>query len=280
MPRSQQAAVKPARSVTAPPPTATIASERVTRCAASRDHRSAATAMSLAASPSGIASACTTYPASASTWSAGRAISPRLAAWTTTAVWTSWPTSDGTSPGSPGRLRALELAGDLGRYRSRGSAVRADGDPGQLGVDRQPLLKKRLQLRPGVTEQQRPRTAQPDSLRRDGESGFEVNDLLVSQQPPGAGIEHRSATEPEHARMAGDGAGYCLAFKRPEHRLAVLDEDVADRLARHRLDVAVGIAEGDAQQAGQQRADGRLASARRPDQDGGRPAHAITSDSR
>ena len=42
-PRSQVAATNPARSVVAPPPTPTMASLRVSRCPASRDHRSAAT---------------------------------------------------------------------------------------------------------------------------------------------------------------------------------------------------------------------------------------------
>ena len=55
IPRSQLAATNPARSVTAPPPTATSASVRLTFCSASQDHSPIATAASLAASPSGTA---------------------------------------------------------------------------------------------------------------------------------------------------------------------------------------------------------------------------------
>ncbi len=53
-PRSQVAAANPARSVAAPPPMPTTQSDRVTRESASHDHSRAATATSLAASPSGI----------------------------------------------------------------------------------------------------------------------------------------------------------------------------------------------------------------------------------
>ena len=54
-PRSQVAATNPARSVTAPPPSATTASVRPTPAAASSDHSRVATPISLAASPSGTA---------------------------------------------------------------------------------------------------------------------------------------------------------------------------------------------------------------------------------
>jgi hypothetical protein len=100
--------------------------------------------------------------------------------------------------------------------------------------------------------------------------------------------------------MGSDSTGNCLAFERAERRLTILDEDIADRLPGRFLDIAVRVEERDAQQPGEQRADGRLARARRPDQDRGWPArgwpargwltrggltrgwpaHAITSDSR
>ena len=58
-PRSQVAATNPARSQAAPPPMPTMQSARPMRCSASLDHSRAATAICLAASPSGISSACT-----------------------------------------------------------------------------------------------------------------------------------------------------------------------------------------------------------------------------
>jgi len=52
-PRSQVAATKPARSVVAPPPTPTTASERVNPAPASRSQQRSSTDAVFAASPSG-----------------------------------------------------------------------------------------------------------------------------------------------------------------------------------------------------------------------------------
>ncbi len=75
-PRSQVAATNPARSVAAPPPIPTRQSDRVTRDSPSQDHSRAATEISLAASPSGIAAETTVNPASSSARHAGRPIAP------------------------------------------------------------------------------------------------------------------------------------------------------------------------------------------------------------
>ena len=71
IPRSQVAATKPARSVVAPPPTATTASLRVKPRRPSRDHRSAATSAVLAASPSGTGARTTSKPAASRSCSTG-----------------------------------------------------------------------------------------------------------------------------------------------------------------------------------------------------------------
>ena len=60
-PRSQVAATKPPRSVVAPPPKVTTASERVNPASPSASQQSAATAAVLASSPSGSPSASTSY---------------------------------------------------------------------------------------------------------------------------------------------------------------------------------------------------------------------------
>jgi hypothetical protein len=70
--------------------------------------------------------------------------------------------------------------------------------------------------------------------------------------------------------VLGDGRDHGLVLQLAEHRLAVLDEDVGDRLARDGLDTGVGVDEVDAEPASQQLADGGLARAGRPDQDRGR----------
>src|SRR5258708_1812046 len=171
-PRSQVAAVNPARSVAAPPPTPTIASRRPSRCAASRDHSLAATAMALAASPSGICSAPTTYPPS-----------------------------------------------------------------------RQPLLEQLPEPRARVADQQRPRRVHAHPLGRRGEPGRQVDDRQPGQQPLRPGVQYGAAAQGDHMAAKNDRPGHGLALQRAERRLPVLDEDVADRLARRRLDLRVGLHE-------------------------------------
>ena len=67
------------------------------------------------------------------------------------------------------------------------------------------------------------------------------------------------------ATMALAGAGFGQSprlvnlgglFQRAERRLAVVNEDIADRLADRLLDDAVGVKEADAEQPGEQRAHG------------------------
>jgi hypothetical protein len=62
------------------------------------------------------------------------------------------------------------------------------------------------------------------------------------------------------------GPGRRGALELAESLLAVLDEDVAHRLARGRADIGVGVAELHPEPAGAQRADRRLARAGRADQ--------------
>src|SRR5512146_372580 len=75
-PRSQLAAAKPARSVTAPPPTLTTQSVLLTLDSASQDQSRASTGTSLAVSPLGTPVTATRYPASSSTRQTGRATAP------------------------------------------------------------------------------------------------------------------------------------------------------------------------------------------------------------
>ena len=71
-------------------------------------------------------------------------------------------------------------------------------------------------------------------------------------------VHHRAAAEPDDARAAAPAPRRQrgrdrLPLQPPELRLAVGDEDVADRLARDRLDDGVGIGEADPEPRGQQR---------------------------
>ena len=100
-PRSQVAATKPARSVTAPPPSDTTASERVKARCPSSDQSPPATSTVLAASPSGTAARTTSTPPPS------RAVSTRVATSDTERECTSstcaaaLPTSEGSSSNTP-----------------------------------------------------------------------------------------------------------------------------------------------------------------------------------
>ena len=102
-------------------------------------------------------------------------------------------------------------------------------------------------------------------MHRRGEPGLQVDHPPPGQEIAGARVEDGAAAEREHAGMAADQPGRGGAFERPERLLAVLDEDVADRLARRLLDDRVGIHEIQPEPGGDQRADGGLARAGRPD---------------
>src|SRR5882724_837351 len=103
--------------------------------------------------------------------------------------------------------------------------------------------------------------------------------------PPHVRVEDGPAAQREHP------AAHAEAVQPPGHRgplepaeggLPVLDEDVADRLARGLRHEGVGVSERHAKPGGEQQSHGRLARGRRPDQhhDSGLVplAHEITSD--
>jgi len=112
-------------------------------------------------------------------------------------------------------------------------------------------------------------------------SGSHFATLQALEPVLDVGVEDRAAAEGEHAAVLAQRAGRGFAFELAEGRLALLDEDVADRLARGGGDVGVGLAEAGAEAFGQQRAHRGLARAGRADEHGhgsrsGRPGHEIT----
>src|SRR6202041_3877882 len=86
----------------------------------------------------------------------------------------------------------------------------------------------------------------------------------------------RAAAQGEYAVVLAQRAGRGFAFELAEGRLALLDEDVADRLARAGGDVGVGLTEAGAEAFGQQRAHGGLARAGRADEHDHRRHQEIT----
>ena len=85
-PRSQVAATKPARSVVAPPPTPTTASERVKPIRPSTDQQNAATSAVLASSASGISMACAAKPPAARSSRIASPVARRARGWITATV--------------------------------------------------------------------------------------------------------------------------------------------------------------------------------------------------
>src|SRR6202034_3300501 len=92
-----------------------------------------------------------------------------------------------------------------------------------------------------------------------------------------ARIKDSAAADSDDPRVLADRRRHRRAFQRTEHGLAILDEDVTDRLARGRLDRGIGVQEADAEPRGQLGADGRLARPRRADQDRERGILALAS---
>src|SRR5918992_590077 len=124
---------------------------------------------------------------------------------------------------------------------------------------------------------QRPGGRQADPLDRVGEPDPQIDHHVPGQQLPGGGVEDGAAAEGQHARMLIESAANGGMLQLTEPRLAVVDEDLADRLAGGRLHVGVGVAEGHAEPLGERGADRGLAGARRADQHGFGSRHRITS---
>jgi hypothetical protein len=94
---------------------------------------------------------------------------------------------------------------------------------------------------------------------------------VAGQQLPGLFVGDRAAAQRHHAVVVQRPLHH-RALERPEGLLAVLDEDVADRLAGDRGHLVVGVQEADVQPVREQRADAGLAGTRWPDEDRHRPA--------
>jgi len=93
-------------------------------------------------------------------------------------------------------------------------------------------------------------------------------------------VQHRATAQRQHPRVPGQRRTDRLALQLPEAGLAVVDEDLGDAAPGRGLDVLVGVAQVDAPALGEQRADGRLAGAHRPDQDHPGSAHENLNEDR
>ena len=221
-PRSQHAATKPARSVTAPPPTPTIASVRVNPAAASSSQHRAATSIDLPASASGTSMATPISPAAAST----------------SAIWVaSVAQRFGVQHRDPGRAghQRRQMTGeaeadqhvvrllaadvdrrDVGHARAqhvqherghlfRRAPVGVHGDGRDLFVERSPLVEQEPQGGTRVDRQQRAAGVQTDALDRVGQSDRQVDHGVAGKQLPVRGCHappRRRARARRHGRRA------------------------------------------------------------------------------
>ncbi len=288
-PRSQAAATNPARSVAAPPPSATTASDRVKARRPSSDQRLPATSSVLARSPSGTAASTTSRPAPVSARSTSTARSASACWCTTSTCRASVPTSAGSSPSSPlptttsygaGPPTVMRV-GSLTDPPPGRSPRRPLGRPavglhrhgGDLLVDRSPLLHQPDPLGARVAQQQRPVAVEADPRRRVLDADVEEDDGAPGQPLPRPGVEHCPAADRQDPvvllQCDGDGGALELA----EVLLAVLDEEVADAAASDGFDVGIGVPRGDADPRRERGGGGGLARPRRSDQHDDRRHH-------
>src|ERR1035441_3543829 len=134
--------------------------------------------------------------------------------------------------------------------------VGGHGQPGEALVDRAPLLQEFPHPASRVPRQRRARAVQARAARHGREPCSQVHDALPGQQPPRASVKDGATAEREDPVVPLDRLRHGGLFQRAERRLAVVYEDVADRLAHRLLDDAVGVKEADAEQPGDQRAHG------------------------
>jgi ATP-dependent Clp protease ATP-binding subunit ClpC len=168
------------------------------------------------------------------------------------------------------------LAGDL-----RGlAAVGGDRVGRDRGVERAALVEQIFQGGARVDREQRAVAAEADPLHRVGKLDRQVDDRVPGEQFTGALVEDRAAAEREHAGELRERRGDDRTLQGPERVLAVVDEDLRDRFAGLGLDQRVGVRERDAEQAGDQLADGGLAGPGSADEDGDRSHQRITRLSR
>src|SRR6185503_19760147 len=218
-PRSQVAARKPARSVTVPPPTPTIASERVKPDCPNTPHRRSATRADLASSASGTSAMNAEKPCAPRSSRTASPLARKACGWMTSTRSTPGPSRSGSSPSSavpittsyaeslpsPTRMRdasltvglpsLLQSLHDLGRDFLR-------HPPGGLDAEgRQPLIGGASHfhhldpLRPRVERQQRPALAKTHPLGGIGDSHIEEHDGEPCQGRLGRGVHHCASTK-------------------------------------------------------------------------------------
>ena len=291
-PRSQVAATKPARSVTAPPPKPTTASVRVKSAWPITCQQNAATSTRLPASASGISASSTSRPPSDMSRSRScAAAAPSVGGCTTSTLRTvggerladaiqDAAADDDVVAGVAGHgdrrglahacssafcvvLRPGDDLGDDAASGPDGGVERDVGDffvrAATLGEDRLPAGDRVLAV------QQRPvRTVDAAASRR----AATPSGSTTRCAPRSARVAASSIAPPPRATTPPpvEGFGHRGALELPEARLAEAFEDLGDRtvIADDQL---VGVDEAHAERPRDTTADARLARAHRSDQD-------------
>ncbi len=156
-----------------------------------------------------------------------------------------------------------------------GAFVGGHGHAGHVLVQMAPGVHEFTPLPPRVDGEQRAGGVQPDPPDRLVDVHRQVDDPVAGQEPAGRPVEHGTAAERENARMLGDRVPDRPALQGAEPLLALVEEDLRDRLAGRGHDVRVGVAIRGPEPVGEQFAHGRLTDPHRADQDDQRGAHRI-----
>ncbi len=275
--------MKPATSVTAPPPTPMTRSLRVKPCAAKGIPGGNATVADFAPSASGTSIA--QRPRHVADNAVSRSIddlAPPLV--------DARPQRDARQP-APARAtpqvrqhrRRLRTGASPATMRrsvigspARSSAVTAVAalpvlttvDGRDLFVERTPGLHQCVQLCARIAEQQRAIAVEPHPLRGVGEVDVDVNNAVVVQQFASARFKIAPPPTNEHAFV------FCATPARPQRFRAsgnalrrVRRKMSADASARDLLDIEIGVAKGRTESAREQSANGALACSGRTHED-------------
>src|SRR4249920_3048983 len=267
-PRNQVAATKPARSVVAPPPRPTTPSERVNPAFPRIDQHRSATATLFASSPSGTSIRTGSSPASLNWCANCSAVRIMVGGCSSATRRTSGPSRAGTSASSPfptstsygrsavtpilagsvlGNTRVHDHVDDLGS----GVAIGVDDLGGHLTVERSSLIEQFQQLATDVAEEQRPRRIKADALNGLGQADLQPDHSMTTQCGPCSRGQYGPAAERQDTGQ-WQKFGSDLLFECSECGLAVIGEDLGDRLSASLHDDRVNVAENYAKALGKQ----------------------------
>ena len=134
-------------------------------------------------------------------------------------------------------------------------------------IQRPARVEHALELSPRVDQQQWAVPVHPDPRSGIGQSDVEEHDVVPREPLPCAVVQYGAAAECQDTVVLVESCRHGDTLELAKGRLAIVDEDVPDRLAGRGFDVGIDVPEPDAEALGEQPANRRLAGSRRTDQD-------------